>query len=467
MPTALELAGHLLADLRGDRLPALAAALEELVHLGPGVVALELAVLDQLGDQLLGLGPGQVGEGDAGVEIPLESVLLRPFVQPTWSACWQQALSDSRSGPRQESHQGDEVGRPAGRPARRRPSAPGGGHARVDQAERDAQALGQPAVGAGLVPDHHHRPVPRGEGEALLHETRPWARCGLPAISGVTPEAVATAASSAPDPGIRPSGVGWVGSSLVAISRPESRAAVAVAAREAKSKERLQPTTAASRRAVGHGRPPPPRPGAPGSRGPRLRPAPVPADPGSSSEATAGGRRGQVVRSSLDADPVQAAEQLAGGGSGVVGGEHDPDAVGPQGGHRPEPRHRWVPRRATPRRRGRRSTGRPRQRWWYGALPAGHSGSWSVAPGSPAVDAVRPVAPPSGPAGGGGQLVGRLEGPGDEAREVGQAARRRPCSRDQGGRLAVGSGRPQLGSGRVIRARRPPVGHSGRRSAPR
>ncbi len=71
-------------------------------------------------------------------------------------------------------------------------------------------------------------------------------RWGLPAISGATPEAVATAANRAPAPGTSPAGVGWVGSSLVAMSRPDVLAAVAVAARRSKSKDRLQPTTAAS-----------------------------------------------------------------------------------------------------------------------------------------------------------------------------------------------------------------------------
>ena len=48
---------------------------------------------------------------------------------------------------------------------------------------------------------------------------------GLPAIVGVTPDAVATAARIAPPPGISPSGVGYVASSLVATRRAPLRTA--------------------------------------------------------------------------------------------------------------------------------------------------------------------------------------------------------------------------------------------------
>ena len=49
---------------------------------------------------------------------------------------------------------------------------------------------------------------------------------GLPAIDRLAPDAVATAARIAPPPGIGPSGVGYVASSLVATSRAPSRTAV-------------------------------------------------------------------------------------------------------------------------------------------------------------------------------------------------------------------------------------------------
>ena len=70
--------------------------------------------------------------------------------------------------------------------------------------------------------------------------------CGFPAMVGSTPEAVATAANRAPDPGTKPSGVGWTGSSLVPMSRPVRRATVAVAASTSKSNDRVHPTTAAT-----------------------------------------------------------------------------------------------------------------------------------------------------------------------------------------------------------------------------
>ena len=57
--------------------------------------------------------------------------------------------------------------------------------------------------------------------------------------------------------------------------------------------------------------------------------------PGSSSEATAAGRGGQVVGGRLDPDPVQSAEELVGGGRGVVGGERPPGS--PRPGGRPPP----------------------------------------------------------------------------------------------------------------------------------
>ena len=51
--------------------------------------------------------------------------------------------------------------------------------------------------------------------------------CGLPAMTGERPPAAATAATIAPPPGISPSGVGYVTSSLVAMSRAPRRTAVA------------------------------------------------------------------------------------------------------------------------------------------------------------------------------------------------------------------------------------------------
>ena len=75
-----ELARHLGAHRRDDDLGALAAPLEELVHPGPGLVGLEVAALDQLGDQLLGLLPGHVGEGDAGVDVALDDCRSWPWV---------------------------------------------------------------------------------------------------------------------------------------------------------------------------------------------------------------------------------------------------------------------------------------------------------------------------------------------------------------------------------------------------
>ncbi|NDI18287.1 MAG: hypothetical protein EBY89_00750 [Actinobacteria bacterium] len=51
------------------------------------------------------------------------------------------------------------------------------------------------------------------------------ASCGFPAIVGVTPEAVATAARIEPPPGIKPFGVGYVASSFVAIKRAPFRTA--------------------------------------------------------------------------------------------------------------------------------------------------------------------------------------------------------------------------------------------------
>ena len=80
-----ELARHLGADGRHDDLGALAAPLEQLVDPGLGLVGLDVAVLHELGHQLLGLLPGHVGEGDAGVDVALECVVGGHRAQSTWS----------------------------------------------------------------------------------------------------------------------------------------------------------------------------------------------------------------------------------------------------------------------------------------------------------------------------------------------------------------------------------------------
>ena len=72
----LQLTGHLVPYLAHEGLTALAALFEELVDLGPGILALELTVLHELRHQLLGPGPGHVGEGDSGIEILLECILV-------------------------------------------------------------------------------------------------------------------------------------------------------------------------------------------------------------------------------------------------------------------------------------------------------------------------------------------------------------------------------------------------------
>ena len=89
---------------------------------------------------------------------------------------------------------------------------------------------------------------PLREAEAALASTWPSVRAACRRSRARGPDAVATAASRAPEPGTRPFGVGWVGSSLVPISRLDSRAAVAVAASESKSNRLVQPTIAASAR---------------------------------------------------------------------------------------------------------------------------------------------------------------------------------------------------------------------------
>ncbi len=73
------------------------------------------------------------------------------------------------------------------------------------------------------------------------------AASGLPATSGVRPEAVATAATIEPAPGsTRPPPAGYVGSALVATKRAPSRTARDARSSRSKSKLRWKPTTTAS-----------------------------------------------------------------------------------------------------------------------------------------------------------------------------------------------------------------------------
>ena len=188
-------------------------------------------------------------------------------------------------------------------------------------------------VGAGLVADHDHRRVAVGEPEARPACSAAIGSWGLPAISGRTPEAVATAASSAPAPGTRPVGVGWVGSSLVATRRPDDRATVAVAARRVEV-ERPGPPDDGRVGPVTVGRRSTPRASSASStpalgqhlhRLPGLRAARRPPRP--SVTRSAGRRR--------HAEGFQPGQQLVGGRGRVVGGEHHPDAAGPQRGDGP------------------------------------------------------------------------------------------------------------------------------------
>ena len=73
---ALDLVADLGADLGEQLLGVLAAAVDEVEHHGLGLLGLDLTGRDQVLDD--GLGPllGHGGEGDAGVEVPLEGLVL-------------------------------------------------------------------------------------------------------------------------------------------------------------------------------------------------------------------------------------------------------------------------------------------------------------------------------------------------------------------------------------------------------
>ena len=87
MPSVLQLLATSGGPGRQQGLAALAAPLDEFVHLRPGVSALELAALDELLHELLGPGPGHVGEGDAPRPGTSENiVVLAISVISTWAA---------------------------------------------------------------------------------------------------------------------------------------------------------------------------------------------------------------------------------------------------------------------------------------------------------------------------------------------------------------------------------------------
>ena len=134
--------------------------------------------------------------------------------------------------------------------------------------------------------------------------------------------------------------------------RPVSRATAAMAASAAKSKSRLQPTTAASR-ASGVG-------DLHAALHQRLDQAGLSQDvhPLPRLEQRRGhpGRGDEVVGLGLDPDPGQAGDELLGGGRRVVGGEHHPRAPVPERRRPPRRRRRWARRPATAPRRGRRSS---------------------------------------------------------------------------------------------------------------
>ena len=297
---AVELAGHLVADLGDQGLAALAAPLDQLLDLGLGVVALELAALDQLVDQLLGPGPGHVGEGDAGVEIPLECVLVGHRVHPTWQCLLAEPStgSDRSVSPGRVRGPGSRnrgSGRPPARRSRRRrpgspPSRPG------RRGPRAARPAGR-RCRAGPRPSPPTRRRSSNPKALLIRAAiGSW---GLPAISGAHPgrgghRGQQGARRRAPG---RPA---WDGSGprWWPISRPES-AGHRGGGGQAVEIERPAPADHGGHRR----RSPSPRPSRPGPS--RASSTPASAStltdcPGSSSEAAA---RAEVTRSSGPASP--------------------------------------------------------------------------------------------------------------------------------------------------------------------
>ena len=96
------------------------------------------------------------------------------------------------------------------------------------------RANGQPSVTANwpsVLPRSPtiEQPLRRRASPTIVRTASAIGTYGLPATTGWRPDAVATPARIAPPPGIGPSGVGYVASSLVATSRaPPSTAVVAM-----------------------------------------------------------------------------------------------------------------------------------------------------------------------------------------------------------------------------------------------
>ena len=116
---------------------------------------------------------------------------------------------------------------------RRRPTA---------RARTASRARRERAVGRRTIADHDAARRRTGSRTSAT-----VAASGLPATSGCAPDAVATAATSAPAPGTRPPATGYVG---VEVGRDEARAGRAPRRRarvsRSKSNSRCQPTTTAS-----------------------------------------------------------------------------------------------------------------------------------------------------------------------------------------------------------------------------
>ena len=104
-------------------------------------------------------------------------------------------------------------------------SSPGSVTPERTERERAAERHGERAVGAPPVADHHQL-VGFESAEQRARRRRPSARTASRRRPAAAPAAVCTAARIAPPPGIGPSGVGYVTSSLVPIRRAPSRAAV-------------------------------------------------------------------------------------------------------------------------------------------------------------------------------------------------------------------------------------------------